>query len=113
MGFKNISFETWANEMSKYKGSCLSSYNSDYEERSINLYRRYDEKEDISIIKNEMLDIIDSILSSPYEEDMKIIQDIKHDIDDIYNLGFIDIILNPETSEDEFKSFLKYINSNY
>lgn len=113
MGFTKLTQETWNIEMAKYKGSCPSSYNSDYEERSINLFRGYDEEENISIIKNDILYMMECILSSPYFEDMRIIETIEHDIDEVCKLGFVDIILTPDTSEDSFKSFLKWLNNNF
>lgn len=112
MEFINLKEEVWNNEMAKYKGSCPSA-NCNYEDRLVNLYRGYDEDESIDIIKSEIADIVDSIKDSVYFADKKLIEAVQFDIDDSCNLGFVDIILSVETSENDFKAFLKWLNNTF
>lgn len=58
MEFTKLTQETWNKEMDKYKGSCPSS-NSCYDDRLINLYRGYDEEENISVIRNDIFYIME------------------------------------------------------
>lgn len=113
MEFIKLTQESWNKEMNKYGGSCPNESNSSYEDRLVNFYRAYGDEVELASIKSDVDYMMESVVSSPYYLDIKIVENVKQDIDEIGKIGFVDVTLKPETTEEDFKSFLKWINSKF